>query len=488
MSDIRVNDSASHAPEDVRKWANRITNVHGCPSVLSREVSGYHLYIPCPECLHTHGRKELDDPKYAINLSVLAGHGEHRDTNEGKRWSPGVFEASENRRKKTEYGAGICMRTRSSSKPHLIPLEVLLNMGTVSERHPDIQTRADMRGGAGADDIKAMWEIDPVSGQLCPPPAGEVVRLSTLPTKHPAVRYLLNRGYDIGKLEAQFRVGFCTKEYPYGEKNIFYRKLPGGWKDTPQHRIVFLSLIDNVPMSWQARLIEKESDDGLNKYMLHPYGGGFYSTNNLPQILRSHKEEFRSTGVSDKLDVVEDLGRGGYWLHVWSHTHTRANPNASWQPIAPFDEIKEGALKFRPSKYRTAKYSNRQLMGWDAAIARARQDTEELKWCVLCEGPLDGGRIGPGGLPVTGSSISMENAAKVVSHFHVVFLAFDDDTAGREATTKISSLLQSTQHKATIMLALVKLEIPQGKDPGDMTQTEYDKLFNYTLKRVKRSL
>ena len=156
--------------------------------------------------------------------------------------------------------------------------------------------------------------------------------------------------------------------------------------------------------------------------------------------------------------------------------------------MPPYDEIKDGTLKFRPSKYRTAKYSQRQLMGWDAAIARAKSDPDDLKWAVLTEGPLDGGRGGPGVLPVTGSSISLENAAKVVRHFHLVFLAFDDDVAGREATEKIAKLLQSTQHKEQIMLALGKLELPPGKDLGDLTPEEYQRIFNRALKRVKRSL
>lgn len=79
MSDaLKTNDSAAHAPEEVRRWAKRLTDAQGCAATLSREASGYHLYIPCPTCMETHGRKELDDPKYAINLSMLAGLGEFR--------------------------------------------------------------------------------------------------------------------------------------------------------------------------------------------------------------------------------------------------------------------------------------------------------------------------------------------------------------------------------------------------------------------------
>ena len=78
MSDIKVNDSAAHAPEEIMREAKKLIERQGCPGVLAREASGYHLYIPCPDCLETHRRRELDDPKYAINLSMLVGHGEFR--------------------------------------------------------------------------------------------------------------------------------------------------------------------------------------------------------------------------------------------------------------------------------------------------------------------------------------------------------------------------------------------------------------------------
>lgn len=488
--ELKINDSASNAPEEVRRWAHKIATAHGCPVTLSRERSGYHLYMPCPDCLHTHGRRELDDPKYSINLSILAGLGEHRDVTEGQAWRPNMFEDADSIRKRREYGAGVCMRTRSSRSPHMFPMELLLNMSTVSERHPDIQTRMDIRGGPGSEDIEEMWEEDATSGKLCPPPPGETVLLSSLPVKHPAVQYMLGRGYNVEDLEKQFRAGFCVKEYPIGQKDIFYRKMPGGWKDSPQHRVTFMALVDGVPLSWQARLIEKVSDDGLNRYMLHPYGGGFYPGTAIGTILSSHKRSFKYGGAGDERQLIWDSKRNGHWLHVWSHTHTRANPAAPWQPVSPFDEIKEGTstLKFKPAKYRTAKYSTRQLMGWDAAFERAANSSEELRWAVLCEGPLDAARIGPGGLAVTGSSLSPENATKIVSYFHIVFLAFDDDVAGREATEKIASMLQSSNHKAPVMVALSKLELPQGKDPGDLSPEEYQRIFTRAIKRIKRSL
>jgi hypothetical protein len=49
--------------------ADKIARQQNCKVTLSKETSGYHLYLPCPACLHTHKKDELRDPKYAINLS-----------------------------------------------------------------------------------------------------------------------------------------------------------------------------------------------------------------------------------------------------------------------------------------------------------------------------------------------------------------------------------------------------------------------------------
>ncbi len=165
---------------------------------------------------------------------------------------------------------------------------------------------------------------------------------------------------------------------------------------------------------------------------------------------------------------------------------TRSNPEAKWIPVAPFDELKEGSLRFQPSKYRTAKYSSRQMMGWDAAITRTAEDTDDLRWVVLCEGPLDAARVGPGGVALIGSSISPDNAKKVAENFHLAFLGFDADKAGRDAHDKISRQLQDGSIKAPILGNCIGMPIPSGKDLGDLRSEEYETMFRRLLKRAKR--
>ena len=483
--ELKVNDSASNAPPEILKWVKKFQTVHDCPMILTRETSGYHLYLPCPECIHTHGRRELQDPKYAINLSMLAGFGdEFRDTTQHS-WMPAAVQERDSLEKRREYGSGICMRTRSAKTPHRFPIDELLHMGTVTERHPDILTKASVSGAVGSAEREDMWEEDPISGAMCPPPPGETVPITSLPPGHPAVAYLTGRGFDPAEIEAQFRLSFCTKEYPYGQKGIFYRKMPAGWKDSPQHRIVFHSLIDGAPLTWQGRVIEKVSEDGLNRFMLHPYAGGFYPSDGRDggaAALHAAQAE-RHEG---EWQVIRDPGRNGYWVFAWSHTDTRANPAAAWQPVSPFDEVRDGVLRFQPSKYRTAKYSSRQLMGWDAAVERAQKDSSDIKWCVLMEGPLDGARSGPGGIPLIGSSLSLDNAVKIASTFHIVFTGFDADKAGRDATDKITKTLMGVKCRAPVILAVIPLPIPEGKDPGDLSAEEYQRIFRRTLKRSQR--
>jgi len=484
--EIKVNDSAAHAPDAIRRLAKKFMETHDCPVILSRETSGYHLYIPCPKCLYTHGRRELQDPKYSINLSMLAGLGdEFRDDTPALGFAPGAFEARDQMEKRREYGSGICMRTRSSREPHRFPTDELMNMPTVTERHPDIMTQAALHGGSGSAEREEMYEPDPVTQNPAPPGAGQLLSITSMPSGHPAVQYLTGRGYDPAAIEDQFRLSFCEKEYPYGQKGIYYRKMPDGWKDSPQHRIIFHSLVDGTALTWQARLIEKVSDDGLNRYMLHPYAGGFYPGEDLVKALRSFKAE----GFVGSPDSTWDEARKGWWLHMWSHTHTRSNTKASWMPVSPYDETRDGQLRFQPSKYRTAKYSSRQLMGWDAAVKRAKEDIQEtISWAVLCEGPLDAARVGPGGIALIGSSLSPENASKIAGQFHLVFTAFDADLAGRNATDKITKQLAKTDHRAPILVTVGQLPIPAGKDVGDMTPTEWNAMLTHALKRAKRTM
>lgn len=461
---------AGNAPEAVKQFAERMAKAQGTKVKLSTERSGYHLYIPCPDCLHDHGAKEIEDPKYAINLSKHLAIGDQYQDLKVRKMSldPTVMEAAYQAEEVRDKAVGICMRTRESKQPHKFSVRSLLNMGTVEDRHPDIRTRCEVIGGVGNADRESHWEPDE-NGVLCPPPPGDVIPITELPPSHPAVEYLTERGYNLQRLWEQFRCSFCTSEYPAGTNGIYYRKLPGGWADTPQHRIIFYSMVNGVAATWQGRYPERivtNQEGSQDRYMLHPYD----------TVRPGHRPVSGDAGIR----------------FTWSHVATRGNQQSAWVPVPPYDERDaEGHLRFNPSKgspskYRTAKYSNRELMGWDAAMARADADDSPFKWIVLCEGPLDAARVGPGGVALIGASISPENAVKVASNFHVAFTAFDNDLAGRAATQKIGQTLMGARQRNPTIQLVIPLEVSGGKDIGDMKQDEFDRMLKMAIRRSQR--
>jgi hypothetical protein len=302
LADVTHANAISFVPEQITKLADQIARQQNCMVRLAKERSGYQIYMPCPACLHTHGKEELRDPKYAINLSKYFGIGDefrHLQTKDADGFSPLDDMYDEAVNDERNHKTGICMRTWQSSNPHRFPVEELLRMDTITARHPDIHTSYKLLSGADGAEKESHWMEDPISGKLCPPPAGEIVPLSELSPYHPARWYMETyRKFDIKRLEELYRCGFCIKEHPESKiHKIWYPRFPGGWKDTPQGRIIFHSLIDGVPLTWQGRWIEVESEDGLTKRGLNPY------------------------------------------TFQWDVVATRATAKQAWIPHPPFDEV-----------------------------------------------------------------------------------------------------------------------------------------------------
>lgn len=100
-------------------------------------------------------------------------------------------------------------------------------MDTITARHPDIHPSYRKKENPTGRPTP--------SGQKCPPPAGDITPILELSPYHPARWYLENyRKFDIQRLTDIFRHN-------------------GG------------------PRTWQGRGLERVSDDGLNKFGLHPH-------------------------------------------------------------------------------------------------------------------------------------------------------------------------------------------------------------------------
>lgn len=429
--------SGVNAPQAVLEFAKKMSAAQGCKVKITKERSGYHLYMPCPDCLETHGKRELSDPKYSINLTKHLGLLDDDTDLMFQDWTE-----IENTR---ERRSGVCQRTRSQAKPHMFCVSDLLRMSTVTQRHPDIMTAASVAFDGDASERESHWEPDSITGVLCPPPPGTIKLLKDLPADHPARYYIEQRGFNVDVLHDMFRVAWCEREYPYGQNGIYYRRMPGQWKDTPQGRIIFHGLVENTPVIWQGRVLEAVSEDGLAHYYWHPY--------------------------QQRWDLIE----------------TRAHNKAAWMRQPPFNEVnEEQRYEWQPSKYKTAKYGNRFVAGWDAAIRESRNS--DYSWCCICEGPLDAGRVGPGGLAVFGSSLPADAAKKIVENFQIVITAFDNDAAGVAATNTVHRQLNAVSARNPAMMELAQMQIPSGKDLGEMKQDVADELLQLTLNRIKRNL
>ena len=279
-------------PHDVELLAKALSRIHG-RVICRKEKNGLQLYIACPECLMKDGRKALNDRKLAVNADRRFGTGKY---------------ASRVGQYDTDF-AGFCMKQSKGFN-----ISDLLAMPPLKDRgFPDVPSTVTKPS-------TGRCIIPDGKGNMIPDHPGEVVPLLELPAEHPAVRYLTNRRFDIARLHQQFRVSFCFREAPENPAmDRYYRKLPCGFRDTPQNRIIFYADVNGVQRGWQARIIEYV--DGDIKYYLHPYANQWVSMNT-----KNH--------ASGKWDAM---------------------PHVLTEPVS-----------WNPSKYKTAFSSERNmmLMGW----------------------------------------------------------------------------------------------------------------------------
>ena len=76
-----------------------------------------------------------------------------------------------------------------------------------------------------------------------------------------------------------------------------------------------------------------------------------------------------------------------------------------------------------------------------------------------------------------GKSISQANAEKIANQFHVVFLGMDTDRWGKESAVKVEEILYGCGARNPLLAHVQPLEIPQGKDIGEMPQDMFGGLL-----------
>ena len=357
----------AHTPPEVLVFAQRIQAIHGAVRVC-HEASGWHIYCASPICLERHGAIELVKKHLAINADKYLGLGKYANQ----------------RGTRNQDNVSRCMKTSTSYR-----VSDLLKMPPIDQRgfskydHGTV-TVTDTRNSLVEDE----------KGNLIPDVPGDTVPLSSLPADHPARIYLAQRQYRIEDLEQQFSAAFCTKEAPESsDKGRFYKRFAGGFRDTPQNRIILFGYAMGVRKIWQARYIELA--DATHRYILHPY--------------------------SNELVAVSQRGEGG-----------------RWQPMPGYTKD-----VFDPAKYKTAfgGKRNETVMGFDAAVAwnEVRGRSRQNSVVAITEGPLDAARLFPYGpaVAVLGKHMSHNQAALLCSKFgKFVLVGQNDDASQLEAMPK----------------------------------------------------
>ncbi len=371
---------ASSAPTELtveqENLAHDLMQCHGSVRV-AREKSGLHFYIACPDCLTNDGEKELYSMHLAINADkYLQGH----------------------------TGAARCMKT---DKVFMIDQLTMW---------PPLEKRGYRRGPERIADqaiVTANFHEEDEKGRMVPKSPGITVPLNSLSIDHPALAYLYSRQFSAVALERQFNASFCIKE----REDIRYRKLLGGFKASPQGRIILEIRQNGVRVGWQARILEMEDETHL--YYWQPY------------------------------------------REAWVPVKYRETPESPW-------ELKEGWENWDPAKYIMAHGARRNscLMGYDAARAFNAAARKKKRWCFLTEGPLDAARLGPPAVAVCGKSCSQAQADLLEMAFDTIIVVPDNDAAGSKLETYVNEWLAKTRQ-------IVTAKIPDRRhDAGQLTPQE----------------
>lgn len=382
--------------------AESLSRLHG-PAIIRNESNGYHIYIASPECIKQDGRKEIQSKHLTVNAS------KYRELPEWKLKHKGNHDP--------DFSA-VCHKTDTRYR-----VSDLLN----EKKFPPLEKRGipNITSQVIAASVQRQeCLVQDAAGNMVPQDPGEVIPLSELPSNHPAIEYIVNRGYNPVSLEAQFNCGFCSAEAPENStKGIFYKKLPAGFRDTPQGRIIFFAMINGVQVGWQARILDRITASGIKEYW-HPY----------KECWTPIATKNTATGKWECLPGIEDTNR----------------------LVAPL---------WKPSKYKTAfgMLRNESLIGIDAAVAFNKKMNLKKSTAFIVEGPLDAGRLGPGGVAILGKYLSDRQADMLIRKFRRLIMLMDNDKAGKEAKERIIEVMKGK------MVDISFVEVPSGyKDIGEM--------------------
>jgi hypothetical protein len=169
-------------------------------------------------------------------------------------------------------------------------------------------------------------------------------------------------------------------------------------------------------------------------------------------------------GWQSRILEFDKDGVRSYW-HPYTHKWTPVLKKAGekWVPV------EEKWRGWDPAKYVIGAgcHRNECLLGFDAAMAwNKANDDGKGYWCVLAEGGLDAGRVGPPAMAIMGKSFSEKQCELAAFGFTKVLYVGDADQAGREAANTVGKRFADLPSFRKPELKIVYP--PSGKDLGDM--------------------
>jgi hypothetical protein len=361
--------------------AYQLSKIHGSIRV-TKEKRGIHFYMASPVCLEQFGKSELHKMHLAVNAEKAI--------------------------EKNRDRVAMCMKTDRSFK-----LSDLLAMPPLHERGYQ-----NVKATVQVAEVREDYLEDDGRGNKVPKSPGDVVPVYQLAPDHPARQFLQSRGFCPYRLYAQFRLSYGLKER--ADMSRIFRRLPHGFKVTPQGRIIFFFDMLGVSHGWQARIMEVVHEN--RTYYFHPY-----------------RQE-------------------------WTPVKERNTPQDPWRLLPGFDG-------WDPVKYLTGHGTRRNeaLAGLDAAIASGARDVAGRRYCLLVEGPFDAGRLGPPGIAHVGKYLSPSQAEIIATYFDRVIYIRDNDAGGEQAIRYVKESFE--EHLDKVHLDFV--ELPTGvKDAGEMSDAQ----------------
>jgi hypothetical protein len=396
------------APPEIYELAELIAARHG-PTRIAKESSGWHIYFPSPIALEKDGLVELKRSNMhgAINAEKFLGLG--------------VYAAN--------AGTGAndrCAQCMKYEKAYTIAQ--LLQMEPLADRgYKNIESSV-------FEKPEARMEVDD-NGNKIPISPGTFKPLIALRPDHHVFEFLKSRRLDVRTMQEFCPVAYCESEFPEDRKiGPYYPRFGGGFKSTPQGRLILFAMIKGVRKTWQARLLEKTVDGVVHFW--HPYDKVWTAVG-------------RKNPETKKLETFPEFSSTSEWEGDLHKIHKYTMPAGTER--------------------------NSILLGFDSAVRfKAKHGT---RTCFVVEGPLKAIRVRPPCVATLGKYVSPNQARLLASEFDDIVGIPDNDDAGDGFVEKLFGNLAEYGRMPRILRLRADV-----KDADELDQEEADALFRKEIR------